>query len=70
MTHIGMTEGVSLSVRMKKGASNEAMQPTHIYEVRPGKAVSNAKFRSRSHDTLIRVYNEAGNNSDENFTRR
>ena len=67
---------------------NQAMQPTHVYEVRPRKdhrgvdlisgvlpfgslwyaepnAISNAifdaKFFSRSHDAVIRVYDEAGN---------
>jgi hypothetical protein len=64
---------------------NHAMQPTHLYEIRPRKdkrgfdlisdvsvacgiepdAISNAvgyaKFRSRSHDAVIRVYDEAGN---------
>jgi hypothetical protein len=70
-----------------KGPSH-AMQPTHIYEVRPRKdhrgvdlifdalpfgrlwygepnAISNAvdyaKFYSRSHDAVIRVFDEAGN---------
>jgi hypothetical protein len=44
----------------------------HVYEIRPRKlwygepdAISNAigyaKFRSRSHDAMIRVYDEAGN---------
>jgi hypothetical protein len=67
---------------------NQAMQPTHVYEVRPRKdhrgvdlisdalpfgrlwyggpnAVSNAigyaKFYTRSHDAVIRVYDAAGN---------
>jgi hypothetical protein len=67
---------------------SHAMQPTHVYEVRPRKdhrgvdlisealpfgrlwygepnAVSNAidyaKFFSRSHDAVIRVYDSAGN---------
>jgi hypothetical protein len=67
--------------------SNHAMQPTHVYEVRPRKdhrgvdlisavlpfgklwygepnAVSNAigyaKFRNRSDDAVIRVYDKAG----------
>ena len=71
---------------------NHAMQPTHIYEIRPRKdhrgvdlifdalpfgrlwygepnAISNAvdyaKFYSRSHDAVIRVFDEA-----DNLTRR
>jgi hypothetical protein len=63
---------------------SHAMQPTHVYEVRPRKdkrcfdlisdalpfgrlwytkpddAVEYAKFRSRSHDAVIRVYDESG----------
>jgi hypothetical protein len=50
------------------------MQSTmHVYEVRPRSkadrtaehrkpnAIDYAKFRSRSHDAVIRVYDEAGN---------
>ena len=67
---------------------NQAMQPTHVYEVRPRKdkrgvdlisdalpfsvlwyagpnavanAVGYAEHRSRSHDAVIHVYDEAGN---------
>jgi hypothetical protein len=69
-------------------AGRHAMQPTHVYEVRPRKdhrgvdlisdalpfgrlwygepdAITNtigyAKFYSRSHDAVIRVYDSAGN---------
>jgi hypothetical protein len=61
---------------------NQAMQPTHVYELRPRKdkrgfdlmsdvlpfgrhwydgpnAISHAKFYSRSHDAVIRVYDVA-----------
>ena len=63
---------------------NNAMETTHIYQVRPRKdhrgvnlisdappfgrpwygepdAIGYAKFYSRSHDGVIRVYDEAGN---------
>jgi hypothetical protein len=69
-------------------AANHAMQPTHVYEIRPRNdkrgvdlishalpfgrlwygepdaitnAIGYAKHRSRSHDAVIRVYDEAGN---------
>jgi hypothetical protein len=73
---------------LKTATSNQTMQPTHAYEIRPrsdkrgvelisdalpfGKlwyvepnassnAVGYAKFFSRSHDAVIRVYDDAGN---------
>jgi hypothetical protein len=70
---------------MNSFTSDQTIQPTHLYEVRPRKgkrevdlisdalpfgrlwytkpdgAIGYAKFRSRSHDAVIRVYDEAGN---------
>jgi hypothetical protein len=76
--------------------SNQTIQPTHVYEVRPRKdhrgvdlisdvlpfgrlwygdpdaitnAIGYAKFFSRSHDAVIRVYDEAGNVISRTTTR-
>jgi len=73
---------------MASARPNHAMQPTHVYEIRPrsdkrgvdlisdalpfgrlwyGKpgaitnAIEYAKFYSRSHDAVIRAFDEAGN---------
>jgi hypothetical protein len=76
---------------MDTWSNHDAMQPTHVYEVRPRKdhrgvdlisgalpfgrlwygdrdaianAISYAKFYSRSHDAVIRVYDDADNVSE------
>jgi hypothetical protein len=77
-----------VGARSGQYAIDDAMQPAHVYEVRPRKdhrgvdlisdalpfgglwygepdaianAIGYAKHRSRSHDAVIRVYDEAGN---------
>jgi hypothetical protein len=52
-------EKKSMSARANRwpGAMTKSQ---HVYEVRP-RSVDYAKFCSRSHDAVIRVYDEAGN---------
>jgi hypothetical protein len=41
-------------------AKSDRLPTTRLWYAEPN-AISNAKFHSRSHDAVIRVYDEAGN---------
>jgi hypothetical protein len=40
---------------------SDALPFGRLWYTKPGDAIDHAKFRSRSHDAVIRVYDDAGN---------
>ncbi len=45
---------------MIQSRNGHALPFGRLWYVKPDDAIDYAKFRSRSHDAVIRVYNEAG----------
>ena len=49
---------------------SDALPFGRLWYTKPGDAIRYAKFRSRSHDAVIRVFDDAGNVPPEHVQRR
>ena len=55
-----LQNSINVQANMIRSRNGHALPFGRLWYVKPDDAIDYAKFRSRSHDAVIRVYNEAG----------